>query len=219
MGILLIESSSKKIEFGYAINSKVILNEVLNENENADTLTFFIKEAFRKNDVKFNDIEFVSLSNGPGSFTGLRVGSAIAKGICFAIGSKLIEVSTLDIIANKLKSQRKTVSLIFSNPRAHEFYFCEYIFESGKLKRLSDYKIELLENILENITYRDSLFFMNESPDVIYSQEFKDKLVDVSEFSNILSQFELTKDMILSNEFKDYRISKPFYMKEFVPKI
>jgi len=215
LGILLIESSTKKIEFGYAVDSEIILNEELNLNQNADTLTYFIKKSFGKNNIKFDDIEIVSLSNGPGSFTGLRIGSAIAKGICFAIGSKLIEVPTLDIIANKYKTEGKIISLVFSNQRTLEFYYCEYVFESGKLKRLSDYKIELLENILNS----DSLYLINEGLNENFPLEFKHKLRDVSEFSNIPSQLELTKDMIIKNEFSNYKTSKPFYMKEFIPKI
>ena len=215
MGILLIESSSRKIEFGYAVDSEIVLNEELDVSHNADTLTYFIKKSFQKKNIKFDDIEIISLSNGPGSFTGLRIGSAISKGICFALGSKLIEVSTLDIIANKLKTEVKIVSLVFSNPRTLEFYFCEYTFELGKLKKLSDYKIGLLENILSD----NSIHVINESLNENFPEEFKHKLKDVSQYSNVPSQFELTTDMTLKNEFSNYTTSKPFYLKEFIPKI
>jgi len=215
LGILLIESSAKKIEFGYAVDSEILLNEELNLNQNADTLTYFIKKSFGKNNIKFDDIEIVSLSNGPGSFTGLRIGSAIAKGICFAIGSKLIEVSTLDIIANKNKTEGKIISLVFSNQRTLEFYFCEYVFESDKLKRLSDYKIDLLENILNS----DFIYLINEGLNENFPQDFKNKMRVVSEYSSIPSQFELTRDMIMKNEFSNYKTSRPFYMKEFIPQL
>jgi len=215
LGILLIESSSKKIEFGYAEDSGIVLMKVLDTESNADTLTYYIKESFSKQNIKFENIDFVSLSNGPGSFTGLRIGSAIAKGICFATGSKLIEVSTLDIIANKLKSEGKIISLIFSNRRSLEFYFCEYAFESGKLKRISDYKTGPAEIIING----DCLYLINERPDADLPEEIRNKLKDVSEYSNIPSQLELTKEFIADNKYSNFKTSKPFYMKEFVPKI
>jgi len=215
LGILLIESSSKKIEFGYAVDSEIVLNEELNINHNADALSYFIKKSFEKNDIRIKDVEIVSLSNGPGSFTGLRIGSAIAKGICFAIGSKLIEVSTLDIIANKFKSEGRIVSLVFSNQRTLEFFYCEYVFETGKLKKVSDYKIGLLENIIsDKLTY-----LINENLKEDFPEQFRHTLKDASKYSNILSQFELTIDKIERNKFSDYKTSKPFYMKEFTPKI
>ncbi|MDQ3020678.1 MAG: tRNA (adenosine(37)-N6)-threonylcarbamoyltransferase complex dimerization subunit type 1 TsaB [Bacteroidota bacterium] len=213
MGILLIETSSKKIEFGYAIQDKVIFKEQVDSNHNADTLVYFIKKSFAKNKIDFSEIEFVSLSNGPGSFTGLRIGSAIAKGICFASGNKLIEIPTLDIIANKYKSDKRVISLIFSNTRALEFYYCEYEFDSGKLKRISDYKIDLIENII-NI---NAEFVINENIKENIPEQFMNKLIDVSADTYIYSMLELTKNYITESKFSDYKLSEPFYMKEFIP--
>ncbi len=225
MGILLIDSSSKKIEFGYAEHDELIFNEILSPDDNADTLTYYIKKAFGKTKLGFNAISTVSLSNGPGSFTGLRIGSAISKGICFATGSNLVEICTLDIIAKKFLSgfleldefaelpEQKIVPLIFSNSKILEFYFCEYKLDSAKLKRISDYKTDLLENIIND----DSIYVINENivgSDKIYA----DKIKDVAHISNIPSQLELTLNYITEKRLSDYKISEPFYMKEFVPK-
>ncbi|MEO8210054.1 MAG: tRNA (adenosine(37)-N6)-threonylcarbamoyltransferase complex dimerization subunit type 1 TsaB [bacterium] len=212
MGILLIETSSKKIEFGYAIQDKVIFKEQLDSNQNADTLVYFIKKSFAKNKIDFSEVKYTCLSNGPGSFTGLRIGSAIAKGICFASGNKLIEVPTLDIIANKYKSDKKVISLVFSNTRTLEFYYCEYEFLSGRLKRIADYKIDLIENILQ----RSAKFVINENVRENITEKFIDKLISVSDDSSIYSMLELAKNYIDENKFSDYRVSEPYYMKEFI---
>jgi tRNA threonylcarbamoyladenosine biosynthesis protein TsaB len=222
MGIILIESSSKKIEFGYAENSKLIFQKELDSNDNADTLTYYIKKAFEENKISFENIDVVSLSNGPGSFTGLRIGSAIAKGICFAMGSKLIEIPTLDIIAMKGASElkysnvkkNKIVSLIFSNSRTQEFYFCEYGFNDLKLERISDYSIDILENIISG----DSIYITNESLSGRVDKKFSEKIREVSELSNIPAQLALTEEYLLEKKFSDHNITEPFYMKDFVPK-
>lgn len=214
MGVLLIESSSKRIEFGYADNLEIVLNEKLDGN-NADALPYFIKDAFEKYNISFKSIDIVSLSNGPGSFTGLRIGSAIAKGICFVNKSKLIEISSLDIIANKHKSENKIVSLIFSNSKTLEFYNCKYNYKSGMLNRISDYKIGILENILEE----DADFVIDEPIDQNIDQLFNDRLINYSHQTNLISQFELTKNYIKENNFANVNNSQPFYMKEFIPKI
>lgn len=214
MGILLIDTSSRKIEFGYADSERIIFKEELSPDHNADTLIYFIKKSFEKNKINFKEIKIVSLSNGPGSFTGLRIGSAIAKGICFALDCKLIEIPSLDIIANKFKSDKKIISLVFSNTKTLEFYYCEYEFESGKLKRISDYKIDSIENILNE----DADYIINESFKGNIDKKYTDKLTDVSGITNIDSQFELIISYLKEKKFSNYRTSEPFYMKEFVPK-
>ena len=224
MGILLIDSSSKKIEFGYAENNVITFRKELEPDYNADNLTYFIRDEFLKNKTRQNEIKYIGLSNGPGSFTGLRIGSAIAKGICFASGSKLISVPTLDVIANKfiLRTARTKeltdcgiTSIIFSNTKTCEFYFAVYNSESGKIKRISDYRVDIPENIFSG----EGFFIANEKIDRYTGIEFFNRLIDVSDLSNLDSLLELTADKIYKNDICDYKTSEPFYMKEFVPNI
>ncbi len=58
-----------------------------------------IKKIFAGADVSLNDIDAVAVTIGPGSYTGLRVGLASAKGLCYALNKPLIAVSTLQVIA------------------------------------------------------------------------------------------------------------------------
>lgn len=215
MEILFIDTSSKNIEFGYSIESEIIIKEKLDSHHSADSLTYFIKESFTKNNLNLKKIDVVSLSNGPGSFTGLRIGSAIAKGICFANNSKLILLPTLDIIAGKYKSDKKIIPLIFSNTKSREFYFSEYVSHPDKLNRISDYQTGLLEDII----LIDAEFVINEEIDEDINDAFSGRLTDVSGQSNINSMHELTKEFIEHGKFSDYKTSEPYYMKEFVPKI
>jgi tRNA threonylcarbamoyladenosine biosynthesis protein TsaB len=212
MNILLIESSSKKIEFGYAVNDEIVVLKELDSENNADSLIYMIKEIFDEKHIDFKDIDVVSLSNGPGSFTGLRIGSAIAKGICFALKCKLLEISTLDIIANKckdLKDGEVFTSLVFSNSKSMEFYSADYIYENKELKRVSEYSTGILD-ISGNKKY-----IINEKNEFDFPAG--SDIINVSGFSNIRSQYELSLKYIGEDKFADYRLSEPFYMKTFVP--
>lgn len=215
MGILLIESSSGKTEFGYIRENEILINEISDTGNNADKLTYSIKSSFEKNKINFSDIEIVSLSNGPGSFTGLRIGSSIAKGICFSLGCKYIEINTLDLIANKYKSSGKIVSMIFSNSRTLEFYNSEYEKLNGKLKRISGYSTGFIHDIIQD---SDKKYILNGGTESVIPEEFKSYIIDVSAESGIKSMAELTNERIINNEFSDYRASQPFYMKDFTPK-
>ncbi|MBA3707119.1 MAG: tRNA (adenosine(37)-N6)-threonylcarbamoyltransferase complex dimerization subunit type 1 TsaB, partial [Bacteroidetes bacterium] len=181
----------------------------------ADTLIYYIHKFFLSNNISLNKIEIVSLSNGPGSFTGLRISSAIAKGICYSNHSRLIELSTLDIIANKKNTNNKIVPLISSNTKTNEFYYSEYMKEGGQLNRISGYKTDLLENIIKE----DSSYLINDNITVSVPEKLRSRLTNVSDLSNIDSMNELTRSSIVRNKFGDYRISEPYYMKDFVPNI
>lgn len=211
---LLIDTSSAKVEFGYSEDSQLLFNETLGNGHNADTLTYFIKKAFDERNYDLKKLDYVTLSNGPGSFTGLRIGSAIAKGICFTSGSRLIEIPSLDVIANKLKRDGKITSLIFSNSNTLEFYYCSYKYEKTKLVRISDYGTGKLDEIFSINTH----FAINGKPEGIVSDTIFGSFTDVSNMSGIKSLNELARDFIAESRFSDYVLSEPFYMKEFIPK-
>jgi tRNA threonylcarbamoyladenosine biosynthesis protein TsaB len=208
--ILLIDSSSKNVEFGY-FNGEKLYEKKLNRESTADSLIYEIKEDFTRNGFKFSEIEYVSLSNGPGSFTGLRIGSAIAKGICFGLGARLVEVITLDIIANKVSSDKVIVPLIFSNMKSEEFYYNGYVKTDNVLKHISGYKI----GRLESIDTEGKVFVINEpeQKDLLNERES----IDVSGLSSMQSQLELTLQRIEKNLFSDITVSEPFYIKSFEP--
>jgi len=206
VNLLSIDSSSAKIEFAVFSAGKDIIRHTLTESENADILIYNIAEYCRKQNFDLRDLDFVSISNGPGSFTGLRISSAIAKGICFAAGAKLIEVNSLDVLANKAESGKIVVPLIFSNSRTNEFYFSRYK-KDKDLTRISDYSISLLPSILND----EDFFVSNDNV-----QGFEGKIMNLRS-SDIMSLYQLTLNYISQNKFSDYNTSEPFYMKEFIP--
>ena len=211
MNILLIDSSSRNIEFALFENNKISINKKLDSEINADSLIYELLKELDSSNRFIKDVDVVSLSNGPGSFTGLRIGSVIAKGICFANNCKLIEIPTLDIIANKYKNDGEIIVLIFSNSRTQEFYFAEYKIEKGRMSRTSDYSAKRLEDINTDT----KIIIVNEKTDLHLFENLN--IIDFSEISDIQSHLELTLDNIKKNDFSDYKTSEPFYMKKFVP--
>ena len=211
MNILLIDSSSKNVEFALSENSKISINKKLDSEINADSLIYELLTEFDNSNISIKNVDVVSLSNGPGSFTGLRIGSAVAKGICFANKCKLVEINTLDIIANKYKDNASVIALVFSKSRTEEFYYAEYKVDNGKLQRTSEYGIRKINDV--NI--KDKIVLCNENDTLPFLKDLD--VIDVSGLSNIQSQLELTIDYIKRNEFSDYRTSEPFYMKDFIP--
>lgn len=101
-------------------------------------------------DVGWDDIDAVGVSLGPGSFTGLRIGMATAKGLAAAAGKKLVGVSTLDALAGKCVSKRLICSVL--DARKKEVYAAFYRAGSdGIVKRLSDIKARSPQKLAECI--------------------------------------------------------------------
>jgi tRNA threonylcarbamoyladenosine biosynthesis protein TsaB len=209
LNILLLDTSSKKIEFAYNQKGDFTILKTLEDDKNADDLVYAIKEEFDVHGLNFQEIDYVGLSNGPGSFTGLRIGSAVAKGICTGSSSKLIEVSSLDLIAMKYYEVTKkdgiVTPMIFSNSRTGEFYFAEY----KGIDRISDYKIAVLDEIMKT----NSDFIINEKTD--YSFPENQGVINLSDTSNMQSLYNISKKLIDEGKISDYGRSEPFYMKRF----
>ncbi len=210
MNILLLDTASKKIEFAYNKKGDFTILKTLEEETNADDLVYEIKNEFDGHGFSFQEIDFVGLANGPGSFTGLRIGSAIAKGICFGSGAKLIEVSSLDLIAVKYAGNVSVTDefvtpMIFSNSRTGEFYFAEY----KGVERISEYKVAVLEEILNS----NSNFIINEKTDYSFPEGLK--VINLSDISNLQSLYNVAKEYAEEGKISDYSLSEPFYMKRF----
>lgn len=65
----------------------------------AQDVAVFISEIFRENNISGEDLSAVAISKGPGSYTGLRIGVSVAKGICYGANKPLIAIGSLDILA------------------------------------------------------------------------------------------------------------------------
>lgn len=65
----------------------------------AQDIAVFISEIFRENNISGEDISAVAISKGPGSYTGLRIGASVAKGLCYGANKPLIAIGSLDILA------------------------------------------------------------------------------------------------------------------------
>ena len=100
--ILLIESSGDNPFVALTENEKV-LKEWHAEKNSGFAIHVAIRNMLDACEIRMEDLDAVSVTAGPGSYTGLRVGMAAAKGICYAIKKPLITVSTLKVMAMSLR--------------------------------------------------------------------------------------------------------------------
>ena len=100
--------------------------------------------------VDVSECDAIAVSAGPGSFTGLRIGSATAKGIGLALNLPVIEVPTVDAIAYNLFGTDRVVCPLM-DARRQQVYTGLYTFEGGEMKVLCSQKAVSIDEILEEV--------------------------------------------------------------------
>jgi tRNA threonylcarbamoyladenosine biosynthesis protein TsaB len=98
--ILSLESSTSVCSVALHHDGRLLSTlEVHKEFSHASKLAILVQEVAKLADVRIGDIAAVAVSAGPGSYTGLRIGTSLAKGLCYALDVPLIAVPTLKIMA------------------------------------------------------------------------------------------------------------------------
>ena len=130
--ILSIESSASTC--GVAVSqadSLLIEYNIFKSNQHDKMLAVLVERVLSDLELNINNIDSLAVSAGPGSFTGLRIGAALAKGICFENKPKLIAVPTLEAIAFSLKNIAKINSdiQILALTKSHKNFYYYQIFD------------------------------------------------------------------------------------------
>ncbi|WP_431162660.1 tRNA (adenosine(37)-N6)-threonylcarbamoyltransferase complex dimerization subunit type 1 TsaB [Flagellimonas beolgyonensis] len=129
MAILLnLETATTNCSVSISKDDQIIaLKENNAENySHSEQLHIFIKEALQEASLSFSDIEAVSISKGPGSYTGLRIGVSAAKGLCFSLDVPLISIPTLESMARQVELQAGEIVIPVLDARRMEVYSCVY---------------------------------------------------------------------------------------------
>ena len=145
--ILGIETSGRTCAAGIWQNGTVLASLSYNiANVHSRLLSPTIESALQSTGLQISDLAALAVSAGPGSFTGLRIGFSIAKGIAHATGIPIIEVPTLDILAFQCGRQAQPIISLVDARRA-ELFSSRYAWKEGEFTRVGDYTLSIFEEI------------------------------------------------------------------------
>src|SRR6187431_295345 len=96
------------------------------QKDHASWLHIAIKEIFEKNTLELGSVDAIAVTGGPGSYTGLRIGMATAKGICYALNKPLIALNTLHVMANAAKKEKADLLCPMIDARRMEVFTAMY---------------------------------------------------------------------------------------------
>lgn len=98
--LLLIDASTSSCRVGIADERKILAERTVNDGfKHAEQLTLLIYDCMKQSGHAFESLSAVCITGGPGSYTGLRIGASVAKGIAFAHLLPLIALNTLEVMA------------------------------------------------------------------------------------------------------------------------
>ena len=214
--LLLIETSTALCSTAISDGEKIICERRSDEpRQHASMTAVYVKEMLDECGLTMADINAVALSAGPGSYTGLRVGSSTAKGLCFGAGKPLISVGTLDVLAWQAIGlglpEGCSAILPMIDARRMEVYSAVYSPEGKRLTEIAPIVVEessfadvlaggpviVIGDAAEKCSFLPAARFVQCCPD------------SKAMLAPAIRKFE-------AGEFEDIAYFEPFYLKDFV---
>ncbi len=112
--LIHLETSTKSLSVVVSQDDRFIAEKTTHsENTHSENITLFMEQAVNEAGIKLQMLDAVSLSKGPGSYMGLRIGTSAAKGLCYALDIPLIAVDTLQSMALKMSHETNTPKALY----------------------------------------------------------------------------------------------------------
>jgi tRNA threonylcarbamoyladenosine biosynthesis protein TsaB len=189
-------------------------------NNHASRITLMIEEALKEAKINIKDLAAVAMSNGPGSYTSLRVGTSTAKGVCYALDIPLIAVDTLTSLAYAAFGEMEEADVLYCpmiDARRMEVYMT--LFEKSK----EGTYLEIIEP-LNNVIIDENAFqnYFEKGKKVVLTGNGAAKCMAVINSVNILHVdkscsaqhlIPLSTEAFLKGEFVDVAYHTPQYLK------
>ena len=226
MTILCIETSTNCCSVTLTIDgTAVVVAANMNAANHASELPIYIEQVLAQAKEHGWTIDAIAISQGPGSYTGLRIGTSTAKGLCYGLNIPLIPIDTLQILCagavDKLEQTNQTwvdgAKLCpMLDARRMEVYTSIYTRECAREKQI-EAKIIDSTSFTEELSQHDLYFFGNGAQKcqcviTAANAHWIDGIVPEAKHMGQLAE----KQAINGLDIKQLAYFEPFYLKEFV---
>jgi tRNA threonylcarbamoyladenosine biosynthesis protein TsaB len=144
--VLGIDTATRHASIGFCRNGEVIAEATEHSSRHAVSVLPLIERVLATAGVGARDLDAIAVSRGPGSFTGLRVGLSVAKGLACATGARVVGVPTLEALVKG--AGRSGVGCSLLDARRGEFYAASFEVTPAAIRRLSDDAVLTLEALM-----------------------------------------------------------------------
>lgn len=220
--ILNIDTATEHASVCIVQDGNILAIEESHEQKNHGSfLQPAIKSICSSINIPLSSIDAIAVTQGPGSYTGLRVGMASAKGLCYALNKPLILLNTLEVMAsasitNSSKFRIPNSKLLFCpmiDARRMEVFTA--IYDKSLEMVLPPTAMILNETSFANELLESTIFFsgngMNKLQNILQSANAQ----YIEMVYNAANMINLSEKKFLQKQFADLAYSEPFYLKEF----
>ena len=213
--ILNIETATKNCSVALAKEGKTIAyKEIAEQNfSHAEKLHVFIEELLAENQLQFSDLSAIAVSQGPGSYTGLRIGVSSAKGFCYALNIPMIAIDTLQLLAKQIHIEEGII-IPMIDARRMEVFTAFYDKNHNQIRNTQ-------AEIIDETSYQeisDKIHLVGDGTEKFKNTLTDDKFIFHSDvvFPSANEMSQLSYDKYQKSDFVDVAYFEPYYLKDFV---
>ena len=168
MKILAIDSSAKAASVAVVEDGKILGEVFLNCGlTHSVTVMPSVEWLLDMTGLKISDIDRIAITEGPGSFTGLRIGMAAVKGLAWACDIPCVGVSTLETIARGAAAYDGIICAVM-DARANQVYNALFESKGGKLTRLCEDRAITIPELLNELSDKEKVTFAGDGAEICY---------------------------------------------------
>lgn len=220
MKILAVDTSTSAATAAIMEDGRLISEYILNiSRAHSQKIMGIIDELFIKSGVKPADIDLFACSSGPGSFTGLRIGASIIKGMAQTFDKPVVGVPTLDALAYNLYNCTGLVCPMLDAQRGM-VYSALYSWEKGRLLKLTEQRAILVEDLVEQVRERAvPAVFLGDGA-MLFEEKLRSGLTEyyIAPYAGMLPRASscaaLAKDMYDKGIYGSYNSFKLTYIRK-----
>lgn len=227
--ILNIETSTEVCSVSLAKNGETLFQKESSEGLNhSKLLTVFIEDIFKSNEVDYSILDAVAVSKGPGSYTGLRIGVSVAKGLCYGLQKPLISVGSIEAMGHYVA---QNASDFIKMNTENDYLFCPMI-DARRMevytalfntngKAITPVTAEIIDekSFAEQLKQYKILFFGNGAEKCVNELTHPNALFEGPVKTSARFMQIMAEEKYNNNEFEDVAYFEPFYLKNFVATI
>jgi tRNA threonylcarbamoyladenosine biosynthesis protein TsaB len=214
--ILHIDTATERAGVCISQDGRVLHQfESLEQKNHAAFIQPAIQNLLLESGLTLPAVDAVAVTSGPGSYTGLRVGLASAKGICFALDKPLILLNTLKVMASAIRAKMDTTDLVCPMIDARRMEVFTAVYDASLQEILPPRAMILDQDAFGNLLKNSRVHFCGNGIQKFKSLTSHSNVVFNNSTHHARDMVELAEKAFESQSFANLAYSEPFYVKEF----
>ncbi|MGG5506551.1 MULTISPECIES: tRNA (adenosine(37)-N6)-threonylcarbamoyltransferase complex dimerization subunit type 1 TsaB [unclassified Myroides] len=215
--LLNVETATKNCSVSLSVDGTLVgMKEIAEENfSHAEKLHVFIEAILKENGYSMQDLSAIAVSQGPGSYTGLRIGVSSVKGLCYGLNIPMIALDTLQIVAKQLQVENGWIIPMIDARRME--VFCAIFSHEGEMVKPIEAKV-IDETSFSELEGETPVYFLGDGAmkcvSVLTAANFH--FCPTIVYPSAKEMVTLSYEKFQAKDFVDVAYFEPYYLKDFV---